>query len=80
MATILVEVQLYAELRQKLPDWNKVAQIPLKEGTTVREFLGSIGVHNLNEYMFVLNGKGADADTSFKHGDRIAVFPAMEGG
>lgn len=80
MATILIEVQLYSELRRKIPDWNKTERIAIRAGTTVRELLRSIGVHTVDQYILVLDGKGIDADTMLKQGDRIAVYPAMDGG
>lgn len=80
MKTILIEVQLYSELRRKLTGWSKTERIAIEVETTVRELMKSIGVHTVSEYIFVLNGKGIDADTMLKQGDRISIYPAMDGG
>lgn len=78
--TISIEVQLYSELRRTLPGWSKTERISIEAGTSVKELMKSIGVHAVGQYMFVLNGKGIDADTILKQGDKISIFPAMEGG
>ena len=80
MATILIELQVFSELRERIPGGNKTEPMAIESGTSVRDLLESKGIEAIGDYMFVLNGRGIDADTVLLDGDRIAVFPAMGSG
>ena len=52
----------------------------IEDATTVRDILRRATVDAPDYYVIMVNGYGADLDTSVGDGDRLVTTPAVSGG
>ncbi|MGI6412728.1 MAG: hypothetical protein GX550_00785 [Syntrophomonadaceae bacterium] len=77
-----VFLKLYAQLEKYIlqPDQNGVTTLSLSENCTVGEMLKSVGIPSGEAGFILLNGNAAQEEQKLKTGDRVEVFPPLEGG
>jgi sulfur carrier protein len=72
-----VEIRLFASLQKYGPAQEK---IDLEEGTTVGDFLESVGIPPSEVAIVLVNGRHAQNEQPLDDGETIAVFPPIAGG
>lgn len=82
-----VNVRLFANLREKLPDAERGrATLELAEGTTLFDLIDSLDIEDKLAQMVLVNGRQAPrpaverAAVALQEGDTVAVFPPLAGG
>lgn len=76
-----VEIRLYATLRSHAPPGsaNDTVCLALDQGATVATVLGRLGLAGPSTTVLV-GGRHADAGRVLEDGDRLDIFPPLEGG
>lgn len=77
-----VNVSLFAHLSTFQPDGSggrHARGFELAEGTTIAEFIASLGLPDEPRIVFV-NGRHAPEDAALHDGDRLGIFPPVAGG
>ena len=82
-----VEVRLYANLRERLPDAPRGrATLELDEGASLQDLLDRLGIPPAQAQMVLVNGvqavraPAARAARALAAGDEVAIFPPLAGG
>lgn len=75
-----VSVQAFANLKAYAPGGAGEGVSTVPEGATLQELLERLGIPPAVEVVALVNGKRATAATVLAPGDRVTLFPPMEGG
>ena len=75
-----VQVNLYANLRQYSPAKEASFTLKLASGSTVSHLIKTLNIPQSVKMVILINGRHAGADTPLSPGDKIILFPPMEGG
>ncbi len=75
-----VWIQAFANLKAYAPGGAGETLLSVPEGTTLQELLERLGIPPTVEVVALVNGKRAAAQTPLASGDRLTLFPPMEGG
>ena len=75
-----VEVKLLLTFKKMGPDGEKPFGLDLPFGTTVGQALESVSIPPSKAKVIILNGRVSQESEELKDGDRITVFPPIEGG
>jgi sulfur carrier protein ThiS len=74
-----VLVRMHGNLRRFLPGGEACARLTLPPGTTVQDFVASIGAQH-DVWMVAINGTVAPFGTEIGDGDELDCFEPLEGG
>ncbi len=75
-----VHVDTYANLRQYSPTGYGRFDLTLASDATVKSIYMAIGIPETVKTVALVNGRHATEITRLKAGDKITLFPPMEGG
>mgnify|MGYP000091364805 CR=1 FL=1 len=73
-----VSVQAFANLKAYAPGGE--GEVSLPEGSTVRDLLARLAIPPGVEAVVLVNGRRAGGEQRLSPGDRLVLFPPMEGG
>ena len=79
MSLIRVVVALHGELRARFPDRAQEEAITLPAGASVGEALARLG-HEREAWLTSVNGCVVNRSRTLAQGDRLDVYPFIEGG
>lgn len=77
--SIEITVRLHGELRARYPDRAEISALVVPEGSTVQDVLHAIGDAH-DTWLAAVNGEVAQRLRALAQGDRVDLFPALEGG
>ncbi len=77
---IHVEVRLYSTLRRYAPAGGEAFLLELPPGSTVASAIKALGIHEKTPKVVLLNGRHASPSDCLCEGDRLVLFPPVEGG
>jgi molybdopterin converting factor small subunit len=75
-----VHVDIYANLRQYSPTGSGRFELTLVSDATVKSVFMALGIPGAVKAVVLVNGRHATEITRLKAGDKITLFPPMEGG
>ncbi|MBI4788324.1 MAG: MoaD/ThiS family protein [Chloroflexi bacterium] len=75
-----VTVKLYGNLKKYLPAKKELAQMEIREGTTIAALLAQLNVPDGEVWMSAINDAVVDAATVLHDGDLLEVFEPVGGG
>jgi sulfur carrier protein ThiS len=76
---VRVFVTLHGELRARFPDFAHGQSVTVAAGATVSDVLARIDATR-HAWLVALNDVVASGDHPVREGDRLDLFPALEGG
>ncbi len=79
---IIVEVRLFAYLRELFPHENRgVEKVEIPIDFTIDNLLDKIGVKEKEIMIIMVNGlRKQDPNDKLRNGDRVGIFPPVGGG
>jgi molybdopterin converting factor small subunit len=79
---MLIEVRLYATLRQYAPTTASAGMFPVQMplGSTVGELVSVIKVDPAEIKLYMVNGASVEMEHVLHEGDRVGMFPPVGGG
>ena len=75
-----VHVDTYANLRQYSPTGYGCFELTVVSDATVKSVIMALGIPDTVKTVALVNGRHATEITGLKTGDKITLFPPMEGG
>ena len=76
----MVEVRLFATLRELSRSGRTHFELPASPGMTVRGVLAEEGLAEQAVHIVMVNGHRATFGTELRDGDRLGLFPPVGGG
>jgi molybdopterin converting factor small subunit len=77
---VQVNVDIYANLRQYSPTGHGRFELTLVSDATVKSVFTALGIPETVKTVALVNGRHATEITRLKAGDKITLFPPIEGG
>jgi len=79
---MLIEVRLYATLRQSAPATatSGVFPVQMPDGSTIGELVSAIQIDPAEIKLYMVNGASVEMDHVLHEGDRVGMFPPVGGG
>jgi len=75
-----VQISMYATLKQYAPGGQGNFELNLATGATVKTLLERLKIPQTVERVMLVNGRQPDDGTRLADGDKITLFPPIEGG
>lgn len=76
----MIDVRLFAHLQTASSSGSAEFQVEAREGLTVRDVVGQLGISPEVVAIVMLNNDRAGLDAPLHDGDRLSLFPAVSGG
>lgn len=76
----MIEVRLFATLRDLSRSGRAHFELPAVSGLTVRRVLAAEAVAEGAVHIIMVNGHRASFETELREGDRLGLFPPVGGG
>lgn len=75
-----VEVRLLLTFKGKAPNGENPFALELSDGTTVAQALAGLSISSAAAKVILVNGRLSTGEQKLNPGDRLTVFPPLEGG
>lgn len=75
-----IEVKLYFHLQRYSPSGESAFEMEFPRGSTPAHVLTVLGLPEEVPKVILVNGRPAGLDTPLSLGDRLVIFPPLEGG
>ncbi len=75
-----VSVRLFADFKQYSPQRSEEIELALSPGQNVAQVLVELNIPPQKPKVVLLNGRPAQDDDSLREGDKLVIFPPVEGG
>ena len=77
---MIVQVSLFANLRQYAPEGENVFKLELGPGATAGRLVETLKIPSTVNLVILVNGRQANEETSLADGDSVTLFPPIAGG
>lgn len=80
--TVEIEVDMFFTFKKFLPPGNTVnpTRITVRDGVTVSGLAEALNVPSDVEMVVIVNGRYREGDYQLRSGDKVSIFPPINGG